>query len=355
MPIHFEPSRWNTIRKTYALWWKRELDRPLMNVWLTGAHEREAPNAPLLSQANCHDLSVSPEEIIEGIDYYLQGVEFLGDSFPFFNFDVFGPGVLSALCGARLDNSSGRVWFFPERDLGIEEIHVKYNPDNVWAKRIKDIYRAGMNKWQGQVLLGLPDIGGPHDVAAVFRGSENLLMDLYDDPEEVKRLCNEVWTAWHEAYADFESVLNPVNPGYSHWCGLYSEKSSYVLQSDFSYMIGPDMFAEHVLPLIKKDCACLNNAIYHLDGVGQLAHLDDLLALEDLDAVQWVYGDGKPSAPHWIDVYKRIEAAGKGIQIVGGPDDIRGVYTQVKNNLYYTAAMPAKDRRIAEELVSLGK
>jgi 5-methyltetrahydrofolate--homocysteine methyltransferase len=357
MTIHFDPSRWDDIRKTYALWWNRKLDRPLMNVKITDAYEPEGPEpgAPLLSQENCTDLSISPEDIIDGIDYHLRRMEFLGDSYPYFNFDVFGPGILSAFCGARIDNSTGRVWFFADTQKPIEETFVAYDRENKWVRRIKDIYAAGMEKWKGQVLLGIPDLGGLLDVAAIFRTTEGLLTDLVDSPGEVIRLCAEIQIAWHEAYRDLNSVLQPVNPGYSDWSLLYSETPAYILQSDFSCMISPAMFGEFTLPFLKKDCGMLNHSIYHLDGTGQIPHLDSLLSLEDLDAVQWIYGDGKPTARHWIDLYKRIEAANKGIHVVGDMDDFLAVYSAVKKNLYYIGYFTRKDREKAENLIASGR
>ncbi len=44
------------------------------------------------------------------------------------------------------------------------------------------------------------------------------------------------------------NVLQPHNPGYSDWAGIYSDLPSYVPQCDFSYMIGPDMFDTFVKP-----------------------------------------------------------------------------------------------------------
>jgi len=35
-----------------------------------------------------------------------------------------------------------------------------------------------------------------------------------------------------------------------------------------------------------------------------------------LNAIQWVYGAGSGPASRWIDVYKRIQAAGKAIQLL---------------------------------------
>jgi hypothetical protein len=114
--------------------------------------------------------------------------------------------------GARLDNSTGHVWFFPPDERPIRDIHFEYNPDNVWFQRIKAIYKAGMERWQGSVLMGMTDLGGSQDVLSTFRPSEHLLLDLYDNPAEVERLLWESHEMWHRYYA---SRYFPAIPAYS--------------------------------------------------------------------------------------------------------------------------------------------
>ena len=307
---------------SHARWWRGELDRPLMAITVYGAHPPRETAAPALSQATCGDFQWTPEQVIDALDAQLSTLEYLGDAYPRVNFDAFGPGVLAAFCGAKLDNSSGRVWFFPDEEREIADIHVTYDPDNVWARRVKALYRAGLERWGSGVVMGMPDLGGVMDVAATFRGSENLLMDLYDDPDEVLRLCGEIETAWRAAYDDMKSVLQPVSVGYTDWAGLLSPTPSYILQCDFSYMIGSGMFDTFVLPTLRRDVKWLSNTIYHLDGIGELNHLDSILTMDDLNAVQWVYGEGKPGPMHWLDVYRKIRRAGKRMMLIGRPDEI---------------------------------
>ncbi|MBT3276172.1 MAG: hypothetical protein HN368_23695, partial [Spirochaetales bacterium] len=71
------------------------------------------------------------------------------------------------------------------------------------------------------------------------------------------------------------------------------------------------------LPGVIEVCNFYDRSIYPLDGPGALRHLDALLDIKALDAVQWVPGAGNEGFSKWIDVYKKIQAAGKGIQIFG--------------------------------------
>ena len=341
MAIHFTKERMAEVKDLYARWWSGELEGPLVALTLYGAHPHEDKTKNVhLTQATCADFSVSPEDLIARMDEDLSTMEFAGDAYPNVSFDAFGPGVVAAFCGAKLDNSSGRVWFFPDKEREIADIHVRYDPDNPWTQRIKAIYRAGMERWDGLVVMGMPDLGGVMDIAATFRGTENLLLDLYDEPEEVLRVIGEIETAWYEAYNDFSTVLHPEGGtmGWTDWNRMLSPVPSYIVQCDFSYMIGDEMFRQFVLPTLERDTQRLGNVIYHLDGVGELCHLDSLLGLKDLKAIQWVYGDGKPGATHWLDVYRKIKAAGKGLMLIGSiPDTLevmreiggKGVYCSV--------------------------
>jgi len=331
MPIDFSPERWQKTRENYVRWWEGELDRPLIPVVVSGRDPgRPCPPAPLLSQETCHDLSWSPEDLIDRIDYELARLEFLGDAYPIFNMDCFGPGVAAAFMGARLDNSTGRVWFFPPDARPIQDIHFEFDPDNVWFKRVKDLYKAGMERWQGSVLMGMTDLGGNLDILSAFRPSEQLLLDLYDYPEQVERLLWEAHSMWWKYYDEINAILQPLNPGYSDWGAIFSDRPSYMLQSDFSFMIGPRMFKRFALPELQATCQRLGRSFYHLDGAGQIPHQPYLLGIEALDGMQWVPGDGKPDCGHWPEVYRPIRRAGKLIQVVnGGFDALAAVEKQI--------------------------
>lgn len=349
MPIDFSPEQWERVRATYRKWWAGELDRPVIAVQLGGKDPgRDKPDVPLLSQTTCHDFSVSPEDLIDRIDYELSQNVYVGDAYPRLSMVHFGPGVMAAFMGARLDNSTGNVWFHPPEDLPISEIHFKYDPDSAWFKRVKDICTAAVERWQGQVMIDMVDLGGNLDILASFRSGEKLLLDLYDHPEEVKRLLWEAHEIWHRYYNELNEIVRPVNPGWSDWSGIYSDCPSYMLQCDFCYMIGPEMFDEFVKPELEAGINRLGRAFYHLDGPGQLPHLDSLLTIEQLDGVQWIPGTGNPDCAHWPEVYRKIHAAGKKIQLIDVRfDELNAVMEQIGTGRgIHSVGLPAP---VAEE------
>ena len=153
MAINFTKERMAEVMGNYDRWWKGELDRPLMALLLYGGRPSAGKaRAPQLSQASCADFRWSPEELIDKMDEELSTLEYVGDGYPQVNLNAFGPGVLAAFCGATLDNSSGRVWFSPDKEREIRDIHAVYDPENKWAKRIKDIYQIGRASCRERVL-----------------------------------------------------------------------------------------------------------------------------------------------------------------------------------------------------------
>ncbi len=319
MSIHFSPERWKKIKADAHAWWAGELERPLIQIGVYGMPpDRTEPALPGQGFTAFHDDSVSAEAIVDRWDYEFSTQRFLGDAFPSL-WSNFGAGVVAAFMGAILEKSIAdqTVWFHPAQDQEIADISFRYDPENYWFRRISDIYRAGLDRWQGQVQMGMTDLGGNLDILSCFRPGDKLLLDLYDHPAEVKRLTWEAHERWWQYFEDFNKLLRPVNPGYTAWTTLYSEIPYYMLQCDFCYMIGPEMFDEFVKPELQASCRRLGNAFYHLDGPGQLPHLDSLLSIPELKGVQWVPGAGQPDMGHWPEVYRKIRAAGKLIQIFG--------------------------------------
>jgi hypothetical protein len=58
--------------------------------------------------------------------------------------------------------------------------------------------------------------------------------------------------------------------------------------------------------------------MFHLDGTQAVIHLDSLLAIDALDAIEWTPQAGIESGghPRWFPLYKKILNAGKSVQAV---------------------------------------
>ena len=329
MAIDYNEERWTALREQYAAWRKNDEGAPILG-WITQRDPgRPVPNAPILEQGNCTDFSWTPDQLADRMFYEMECLQFYGAAYPRFNMHAFGPGVVAAFCGADIEiSSTNNVWFkAPKKDIA--DIHIQFDEDSKWFRRVYDIYEACMKRFEGNAVLSMTDLGGAADIVATFVGSQDLLFALYDEPVEVKRLMNEAHEAWWQAYNKLNEVMvRGGAPGYSDWFGLYyPEPGGYILQSDFCYMIGPDMFREFIMPELAKSAEKLKWPVYHWDGPGELVHYDALMEIEPkLQAIQWVPGDGNPPQYEWPEVLSKIGSAGRKLLIYdGGMDELEKI------------------------------
>jgi 5-methyltetrahydrofolate--homocysteine methyltransferase len=300
----------------YEKWWNHEQGRLMLPVVVGGEPQGAKPKALLnrswagCSQGMFSDLSLTPKDIIDCVEYGLSGNEYLGDAYPVCNTSFSGPGIVAAFLGSEIKVISDGNWFDSIKNTPIQDLHPQYDPNNLWLNRMKDIMAEGMKRWGGEVVVGMPDLGGTMDVLSSLRGNETLLTDLYDHPGEVKRLVHEVGALWMRYYNELATLGGP---GYIHtdWSCIPSRQPSYILQSDFIYMIGTDMFNEFARDELAARCQDLARPTYHLDGPGQLPHLDSILAINNLRMVQWVPGDGTIPINEWGHVNDKILDAGR--------------------------------------------
>lgn len=350
----FEKSLEKTL-ETYEKWWNGELDRPLIPVVLTG-HDpgREPPKHYYSHQNGFANPDISPEDFVDGVDYSLRSQEFIGDSYPLFNTMFTGPGAMAAFLGAEVNIVSGSIWFKVKEKLPINELHFEYKEDNFWYLRIKAIMKEAKRRWGDSVIIGRPDLGGVMDILASFRGTENLLADLFDSPDEVKRAVNEIKTLWFRYYDELSEYMT--DGYYTDWSSILSVKCSYMMQSDFAYMISPEMFSEFVLGELTETCAFLDRGCYHLDGIGQIPFLDGLINEAKMDLIQWVPGDGPYAEKDWFDLYCKVLDAGKHLQITydrefKALDKLISHYGTGKNIVMGTKYIPASNRTEAIKLL----
>jgi hypothetical protein len=310
--FNFPDQGWEAIVHNWSAWWAGELDRALVVLECIEAPDDVTPHYASTFLGN-YALEIPAEELLDQFIPRLQATYYLGDAYPRF-WPNFGPGIVAAFSGASLHAVKDTTWFTAVKNGTISDLHVSMISGDPWWQRVQAITQAAVERWGGQLSIGFTDLGGNLDILAHLRGTQQLLFDLLDCPEEVNRLVHETNQLWLYCYEALHA-LTSLGRGISCWGPCWSPRRGYLLQSDFSYMISPQMFERYVLPDLSACCQALNYPFYHLDGKGQLPHLDVLLEMEHLRGIQWVPGDGQPQAENWLPLLDRIRKSGKLCQV----------------------------------------
>lgn len=312
MNIQFFDSDWQRISRDWKAWWAGELNRPL--VFLETFDPSQESDWCQLAKFG---LDTPINSIIDNRELVLGGTRWYGDAFPKW-FVNYGAGSLAAFLGSRVTYAAttDTTWFWPlENAASLSDIRPRFDTENPWWQRTKETIRQAVERWGDKVLVSIPDLGGNLDTMAALRGSEKLLFDLMDSPDEIERLTKEITQLWIHYYDDLYSITSLAGRGNASWGPCWSPGKGYMLQCDFSYMISPDMFERFVMPDLEACCNHLDYAFFHMDGKGEIPHLDHLLSLKRLRGIQWQPGAGQPLADGWLPLLKRIRDAGKLCQV----------------------------------------
>jgi hypothetical protein len=167
--------------------------------------------------------------------------------------------------------------------------------------------------------VGCPDLVENIDILSALRGSQNLLMDLIENPDWVSEKVAENNAVWFEAYNRIYEIIKDEdgNACYQSF-NLWGTGKTAKVQCDASAMFSPDMFERFVLPALTEQCNRLDYSMFHPDGHQCIPHLDLLLSIESLDAVEWTPDPQVPGggSPQWYSMYPKILDAGKSVQAI---------------------------------------
>lgn len=294
-------------RADWDRFWRGENRRPAIAV--IAAKEGVAP-AELPNQYRLAIEDFGP--VIDEALNWAATHEFLGDAIPFYQVS-FAADHLAALLGASIrhhPDSPKTKWVEPfVRDWDDEEI--RFQPEGYWWERTVACIRAFRRQCDGRLIVVGPHLQGGLDCLSAIRGMQDLLFELVAAPEKVKRAIQSVNRAIDEVRAALDVELDSATYGTMNRFGMHSNGMIDIPQCDFSCMISPEMFAEFELPALTHETDGLDGSIYHLDGPDAIMHLEALCSVPSLDMIQWQPGAGRLD-DDWTDLYRRIDALGKG-------------------------------------------
>ena len=299
---------WPEARTRLEAFWHGEIvDRPCISV-----RAPERPARPVPAPADDRAKWTDPDYVAARYDASYEATYFAGEAMP-------ATSLMVGYCfsyGARLHFSEQTVWQDPIITSWDHAPGLTLDDDEWGWRQTREVVQRCLQVSAGKWLTGFPNIMQANDHIALLRGGEAFCLDLIENPDQVKRAMRRLLDNWYTVYERLQQMTAQTQEGSTTWLSVWCPWPRHmVLQSDVSCMLSPAVFEEFIAPELEEMCGWLDGAIYHLDGPGALQHLGRLLAIDRLLAIQWTPGTGAETGLAWLELYKRIQAAGKGVVI----------------------------------------
>ena len=298
-------------KKHYINWWNHK--GIVLNMW---EHFQEGvkPHADIHAPKPYRDLNqrwFDPEWRAEYLDWYVAHSSLMADMLPVANTQL-GPGSLAAILGGVFEGGEDTIWIHPDPNYTDD---IKFDPQHPNWLLHKELLKACKAKAQGHYYVGMPDLMEGMDVLAAIKGTDKVLLDTVIQPEVLEHQMQQINDIYFKVFDELYDIIREGDEMAFCYFSSWAPGKMSKLQSDISTMISVDDYRRFVQPFIREQCQKIDYTLYHLDGVGAMHHLDALLEIKELNAIQWTPGVGEPQggSPKWYDLYKKILAGGKSI------------------------------------------
>ena len=340
--MRYKPD-WDMSRKRFEAFWEREIvDRCLISVstWRDGAVIPDY--TPPCDENEVFRRWTDPDWIIPAMRREFENVWYGGDAFPIMIVNLGAAGHAGFFKGARYKLADS-VWFFRSLD---DPGALEFDKSSFLYQITLELARAFAADSGGDYMVSMPDTTGNADALSHLLGPELLFECFQEKPDESKEALARIEAAYESIMSEVYDIVKDVNRGGSvvGWLSTWAPGFHAQMQSDMSVMISKPMFDEFVLPELRRQCDFLDYPLYHLDGYEQTRHLDSLLSIPRLRAIQWTQVAGQPPATAFIPQLRRIQQAGKCLVMHVSPDQVEPLMSALSSKgLYLLTSLETED------------
>jgi hypothetical protein len=321
-------TNWNISREHYIGWWKKE--SLVLSIWdlLKSMDPTDKDVDKPGESTSLRENYINHEFRAASNHYNLAHSSFPADILPIAQTNI-GPGSLCLFLGCEPDFNVDDIWYNScWQNISDPEIlsPITFNDLNPWWIITENILQTSVNKSKGKYMVGCPDLVENIDILCSLRGPQSVMMDMIERPDWVFQKVSEINQVYFEVY---ERIYDLIKLDDDSSCfgpfRIWGPGKTAKVQCDASAMFSPQMFRQFVVPSLREQCQWLDHSLYHLDGTQAICHLDTLLEIEELNAIEWTPQAGIENGGNsrWYPMYSKILEAGKALQVIKvEPDEI---------------------------------
>ncbi|MGB9682262.1 MAG: trimethylamine corrinoid protein 2 [bacterium] len=311
-------NNWEETKERFKRWWNHSnLDRPMMRI-IAKLEEPIEPLEPVLPPNTPQAYHLDVKRRVKELYNFCRTHLFLAEAFPYLDINI-GPGSMATYLGSEPVFSWDTVWYNPCINGDLSGYGpLRFNENNHWWQLHLELICMAKELVNDDVLVSIPDIIESIDILAAMRGAQQLIYDLIDSPEVVKEYIHQLDDLYFKYYDPIYDIVKEKDGGSSYTVfSIWSPGRTAKVQCDFSAVMSPKQFREFFIPSLQTQCSRLDYSLYHLDGPDAIKHLDAILEIKKINAIQWTPGAGKPDggSEEWYPIYDKINSSGKSLWI----------------------------------------
>jgi hypothetical protein len=288
------------------------------NAFLSSATEEISKLSKEEKKAWWFDVETQVELFIKPVE----GRRLHGETFPVY-FPNLGPNAYAAFYGAELVFGEITSWSLPcvRHWEDVDNLVLDWN--NVYLKKLEELTEFALERCKHKALVGYTDLHPGLDCVAAWRDPQQLCIDMLQAPEQVKRLAELAIADFEAIYDHFDGILKAAGQPSVSWMGIPSFGRMHIPSCDFSTLISPRLFQRFGLPILQKEVQTMTHNVFHVDGRGVAKHLEAILGVPDVHAVQWVQGVGNDyPIMQWGPFIKDLQAKHKPVIVDLSKEDL---------------------------------
>ncbi len=216
----------------------------------------------------------------------LESQYFLAESMP-----MFGVGwgawlvILHVMAGGDYEyNETGTAWMKPIPNV-LDQDPAKFDPNCEAAQCLAACFQAAVDAVGNRGWINPPLLTDGLTTLSQMVGDEELIFALMERPDRVRawaaalgQMFVDIFLHYYELVGHGQSMI---------FGGPFTDGPAEGVQCDFSVMLSPQMYREHVLPELALASERMSRPLYHLDGTQQMRFLDILTEVPNLRGIQW--------------------------------------------------------------------
>jgi hypothetical protein len=192
--------------------------------------------------------------------------------------------------------------------------------DNAWRKKYLQFVRVLKERYGDRCPVGQPILRGVSDMVAALRGTSQMILDLYDYPDEYHRLGRMCSDFLLDLIKEQHAVTGPFQGGYViEQFSLWAPGETIRTQEDASALVSPELYVRFLQEEDRRLAAAFPYNLIHLHA-SSLFLLKEILEIKELNCIQINKDAGGTTIEQELPYFKMVQADGRRLLIRGKLD-----------------------------------